>query len=113
MRCEGEPRRGNRVAIGQVEIDDEHLVRSRADAVDIGGIERVARAPDRERALQRLAVLMTIADEDDDGTRTPARSPDGVTRPLTKRKTEIRQTAALLRGQVEMTAENRDRCGCA
>ena len=82
MRREGEPRGRDRIAIGQVEIDDEDLVRNSADSLDIGRIESVARAPDRERALQRLALLMTIADEDDDGTRAPARRPDGVTPPL-------------------------------
>jgi hypothetical protein len=82
MRREGAPHRGNRLAIGQVEIGDEDMGCSRTDAFDFGGAESLACAPDRKRALQRLPLLVTIADEDDDGIRAPARTLDCLLSPI-------------------------------
>ena len=75
MRRQRTARRADQLGLREVEIDDEQAPGRRAHLLDFGGAEGSARPPDREHALQRLALLITIAEQKDDDAWSPADQP--------------------------------------
>lgn len=64
--CKRKTRRFDGFPPRQIEISDEQAARLRARARELAQIAWPARSPEGERALQRLAPTIVIADEEND-----------------------------------------------